>query len=246
VEWQSFQKTREANNEGLKLFSKAIELDPNFASPYARAAMLYSIRIGMGWIINRSQEDAEAVRLARRAVDLGRDDAAVLAAAGFVLGYVGGDLNTGAALVDRSLYLNPNDAGAWGCSGWIKLCFGDHETALKHEALAMRMSPLDPRIFSWHTSTAFAYFLMGRYDDAVLSAGRALQFEPNWLGALRITAASNALAGHLDEARQAMMRVRQLDPTLRISNLDSVLMPVQRQQDRLRYIEGLRKAGLPE
>jgi len=241
-----FQLTREANDEALNLFNKAIELDPNFASPYARAAAVYTIRIGMGWMNNRSPESAEAVRLARRAIDLGRDDPAVLAVAGFVLAYVGGDLNTGAALVDRALSLNSNFAAAWAYSGWIEICLGDPDTGIKHEALAMRLSPLDPRILWWHTFTAVALFLMEHYDDAVLSAGRALQFEPNWLGALRIAAASHALAGHLDEAHQAIMRVRQLDPALRISNLDKVSMPFQRQQDRARFVEGLRKAGLPE
>jgi hypothetical protein len=53
---------------------------------------------------------------------LERDDAAVLAVAGFVLAYVGGDLNTGAALVDSALSLNPNLASAWSYSGWIKIC----------------------------------------------------------------------------------------------------------------------------
>jgi hypothetical protein len=43
-----------------------------------------------------------------------------------------------------------------------------------------------------------------------------------------------------------MARLRELDPTLRLSNLAEVLPPFCRPDDRSRYIEGLRKAGLPD
>jgi hypothetical protein len=43
-----------------------------------------------------------------------------------------------------------------------------------------------------------------------------------------------------------MARLRELDPTLRLSNLAEVLPPFYRPDDRSRYIEGLRKAGLPD
>src|SRR5262249_18449373 len=60
--------SREANDEALTLFHKAIERDPDFALPYARAAHCYLIRKSNGWMIDRDQEIAIAARLARRAV----------------------------------------------------------------------------------------------------------------------------------------------------------------------------------
>ena len=90
------------------------------------------------------QEVPEAARLARRAVDVGRDEAMALSLAGWVLAYVLGDLDDGADFVDRALGLNPNLAIAWGVSGWMKICFGEHNTAIEHAARAMRLSPLDP------------------------------------------------------------------------------------------------------
>ena len=68
-----------------------------------------------------AQEIAEAGRLARRAAELGRDDAVALGGAGMALAYVVGDLDDGAALIDRALALNPNFAWAWLFSGWIKV-----------------------------------------------------------------------------------------------------------------------------
>jgi hypothetical protein len=68
---------------------------------------------------------------------------------------------------------------------------------------------------------------------------------PDYQTALRIAAASNALAGRLEEARNARERLQKLDPKLRISNLQDELGPYHRPQDVVRYIEGLRAAGLP-
>jgi adenylate cyclase len=142
--------TREATTEVLRLFDKAIVRDPEFALAYARAAQCYVYRKVNGWMVDRAQEVAEAARLARKAVDLGRDDAVALSYGGFVLGYVVGDLDDGAACIDRALVLNPNLAAAWGFSSWVKACFGEADTAIKHAATAMRLSPLDPRLFAWH------------------------------------------------------------------------------------------------
>jgi TolB-like protein len=241
-----FGMTRETNEEALRLFNKALELDPDFALAYARAAHCYTVRKMNRWMTDPRQEVAEAARLARRAVDLGRDEAVALSLGGFVLAYVVGDLDDGAAFVDRALGLNPNLATAWGASGWMKTCFGEHNTAIEHAARAMRLSPLDPRLWSWQYFTALAHLFAGRYDEAASWVEASLRDQPNHLATLRVAAASNALAGRLEKAQKLMARVRHLDPALRISNLADVMSPWRRSEDRNRWVEGLRKAGLPE
>jgi tetratricopeptide (TPR) repeat protein len=238
--------TEEAINEALQLFKKAIEHDPDFAVAHARAAQCYAFRKANHWIVDRAREVAEADRLARRAVDLGRDDAVALSYGGFVLGYVAGELDDCAAFVERALVFNPNLAAAWGHSGWIKMCFGEPDTAIEHEARAMRLSPLDPRIFVWQSYTAQAHMHAGRYDDAAAWAEKALRDQVDYANPRRIAAASHALAGRLSEARKHMAWLRQIAPALRISNLGDVLAPLRRPEHRARYVEGLRKAGLPE
>src|SRR5262249_42017807 len=56
--------TREANDEALRLFNKAIEHDPEFALAYARGAYCYNYRRANNWMADRAQETAEAGRLA--------------------------------------------------------------------------------------------------------------------------------------------------------------------------------------
>jgi tetratricopeptide (TPR) repeat protein len=238
--------TNEGISKALQLFSKAIEQDPDFALAYARAAFCYAYRRVNGWMLDRARETAEAARLALRAVYLGRDDAVALCYGGLVLGYVAGELDDGAAFVDRALALNANLAAAWGFSGWMKICLGDYETGLKHVAMAMRLSPLDSRIFAWQYYTGLAHFCAGGYDDATLWSEEALRSQPNNANAMRTLAASHALAGRIAEAEKAMARLRQFDPELRVSKLEEVMPPFRRPEDRSRYLEGLRKAGLPE
>jgi hypothetical protein len=61
----------------------------------------------------------------------------------------------------------------------------------------------------------------------------------------RILAASNVPAGHVSEARETMAHSRELDPSLRIANLNEVLF-LRRPDDHAKFAERLRKAGLPD
>jgi tetratricopeptide (TPR) repeat protein len=241
-----YQWTRESIDEALRMFYRAIELDPNFASAHGMAARCYVARKVNNWMTDRQREIGETARLARQAVALGRNDAAALYTSGFALAWVVGDLDDGAAFIDRALALNPNLATAWHCSGWVRTVLGEPDLAVEHLARAMRLNPFDPQIGRMQNGTAHAHFFAGRYDMAASWAGTMLRDRPDDIFAFRIAAASNALAGRLDQAQKAMTRLRQLDPTLRVSNLRDRLAPFRRPEDLARYEEGLRKAGLPE
>jgi TolB-like protein len=236
--------TRETNNEALTYFHRAIELDPNYASAYGMAARCYAWRKGSAWVTDRGHEVAEAARLATKAAELGKDNAVALGMAGYALAYVVGDIDDGAALIDRALQFDPNLASAWLSSGWVKVWLGEPEVAIKHISRAMRLSPHDPHMFNMRAATASAHFFAGRYAEALSWAGAAAREQPNHLIAACMCAASSALTGRPTEAQKAMARLRQLEPTLRISNLRD-LTPLRRSEDLARLTEGLREAGLP-
>ena len=88
------QPTSEGASEALKLFYGVIKLDPGFASAYGMAALCYAQRKAFGWISDREQEIAEAERLARKAIQVGKDDAVALATGGYVLAFVVHDLES--------------------------------------------------------------------------------------------------------------------------------------------------------
>ena len=239
------QPARNAQEEAMRLFYRAIELDPEFAAAHAMAAFSFIWRITNGWTTDRAQEVAETERLARRAVELGRDDAVALSRSGHALAYVVGDLEGGAALIDLALQLNPNHAIAWNASGWVRAYLGETEAAIEHFTHAMRLSPVDPEVNRMQAGMATAHLVAGRHEEAASWAQKALREQPTYPTALRLAAASNALADRPQEARQAVERLRQVDPTLSLSTL-AERVPLRKPEHLARYVEGMRKAGLPE
>jgi adenylate cyclase len=195
---------------------------------------------------DRTKEIAETARLASYAVELGKEDALALGMGGFALAFAVGEVEVGAAFIDEALILNPNLAMGWLLSGWVNLYLGKPEVTIERATRAIRLSPLDPFTFLMHGLIGSAYLSAGRYDEASSSAEKALRQKANWgAGAARVAAASYALAGQLDQARKAIARLREIDPTLRVSDLRH-MFPYRRPEDLARYEEGLRKAGLPE
>jgi TolB-like protein/Tfp pilus assembly protein PilF len=241
-----YKWSREGNKEALRLFYKAVELDPDFSAAYAAAASCLGNRKGFGWVIDREQEVAEAKRLARRAVQSGAEDATVLSFSGYVLAYVGKELDDGAAFVERALLINPNLALGWYNSGWIKVWLGEPDRAIERFAQAMRLNPIDPSTFGMQEGMAHAHFFAGRYDEALSWAKMALRELPVSHTALRIAAASCALAGRDEEAKRLIVRLLEIDPALRLSNFQNVLGPYRHPEHPAKYADALRKAGLPE
>lgn len=237
--------TREAIDQALPLFHRAINCDPDFASAYAMAAWCHCWRKINGWMTDRPREMAEGVRLARRAVELGKDDAVALTRCGHALGHLAGDLPGGIALLDKALVLNPNLAAAWFLGAFLRLWHGETDEAVEHLTHAMRLSPLDPELYRMQAGMAAAHLLMGRFDTASSWAEKALRELPSLLLVAATLAASHALAGRTAEAQRALDHLRQLDPGLRLSNLADWL-PIHRPENLATLAVGLRKAGLRE
>ena len=128
----------------------------------------------------------------------------------------------------------------------MKNWLGDPKLAIEHFARAMRLSPLGRWLVDIQRGIAHAHFFLGRYDEASSWAAMALQDNPEFQAGARIAAASNVMAGRLDDAHETVVRLQRLNPTLRVSNLKHVLGPYRRAEDLARYEEALRKAGLPE
>ena len=240
----TYMWTKKANDQALRLFNKATEIDPNFAAAFGRAALCYNWRATNGWMTDPTQETGEALRLARCAVDVGKNDADALRMAGFTMARLGSELDTGAGLIGEALSLNPNLAAGWLAIGWVKVWLGQADDAVDCFAKAMRLSPVDPYMFNMQSGMASGHFIAGRYADACVWSDRAVGSQSTFGPALRVGAASQALAGRTERAQKLMALLRAADPSLRISNLED-RAPWSR-AGLAALVDGLRKAGLPE
>jgi tetratricopeptide (TPR) repeat protein len=192
----------------------------------------------------RDEEKPEAERVARRAIELGKNDADALSNGAFALGYIIGRLDEAIEYVDQALAINPNLAVAWAWSAWLRTWRGDLEIAINNGSRAMRLNPRDPFIAIMQSATACALLFAGRDEEAWSWAEKAVRDRPNATN-LRLLAIAAAYTGRQLEAESAVGKIRAVDPALRVSHIPH-LLPIRRPEHLAKYQEGLRKAGLPE
>src|SRR6516225_11779863 len=108
--WQSYRYTEEGLAEAVVLARQALAIDPAYAPA---AVMVGSCRVRQrvqGWGALSADNVAEAVRLARQALEAERDDAETIWQAAFTLFHLAGEVAMAAAALDRALARNPNAA----------------------------------------------------------------------------------------------------------------------------------------
>jgi TolB-like protein len=240
----SWNRWSKANNaKALRLFYAAIDKDPEFATPYGLAASCYQFAKANGW---QSEFDAaEISSLTERAVEVGNDDAVALCWAGHVRAFFFKEVDRALLLIDRALELDVNLAVAWQRSGWVRAYAGDSDGAIDSLNKAMRLDPLDTRVFLTQSAMAFAHFIAARDQEAAEWAAMALRTKPNWMPALRVAIASNAMQGRAAEAKAALQSYERGDPNVSIRKICEHY-PFRRQEDKQRLVKALRKAGVRE
>src|SRR5262249_13080781 len=220
--------TKESLLEARRLFRRAIDLDLAYAAAYGFGSWCVCQCQANGWLADPERDIAEGVRLARRAAAIGKDDPTALWSSAICLAYMANEVEMGISLIDRAILLNPNLAMAWSVSGWLRAYVGEHADAIDRFERAMRLSPFDRFTLNSYAGISFAYIFVGRYDEAVSWANRAMLDRPDWAASVRVKAIACALSGRIVEAQETMVRLRAIDPELRLSNLGRVAPPLRR------------------
>lgn len=235
--------TGEDNAKALQCFCAAIEKDRDYSTAYGLAVSCHLLGKAGGWI---SRIDGkEVARLVDRAADVGTDDPVALCWAGHALAFFFKEVDRALLLIDRALELDQNLAVAWQRSGWVRGYAGDPDGAIASLDKAIRLNPLDPRMFLTQSAMAFAHFIAARDQEAADWAARALRAKPNWPPALRVAMASNAMLGRPDDAGRARSLLLRADPKLTVAGICD-FYALRREGDRQRLTVALRKAGMPE
>jgi TolB-like protein/class 3 adenylate cyclase len=242
-----FRGSYEHNREALRLLRRAIEIDPHYAAPYGLAAYCYVVQRAAGWVSPSDPALAEGIRLAKLAASLGKEDSETLWMAGHTLALLSGDLEGAIALIDRALALNPNSANAWRVSGSARAYLGDTELAITHLERSARLSPLDAFALLGSLGFVFAHLIAGRYEEASVWCDKALHQQPDYPPALRMKASTCGLLGRLDEGRVWVQRLLTVIPGTTVSSMRLYYGVFMKKPGCLEaFLDGLRKAGLPE
>lgn len=236
--------TKDENTQAVALFERAIELDPDFGPAHSALSAALSARWGWGWSADPDKTAADSVARAKAALPLGRHDPLVIAQAAIGIILCGQEVELADSLFEQALRLNPNELNGWLWGGWAKVALGQHATATAHLHRALRVSPLDPRIFFAESVLAFAHFFLGNYHQGIDHAVASSRHHPTYAPNLRIAMACHALSGDHDAAAALWRKLVLLSPSDRISTLRMTVF--RRDQDRSKLAEAYRLAGMPE
>jgi adenylate cyclase len=218
------------------LLDQAIACDPEFGPALALAAAFHMNSHIFRWSNDPEDDRRKGLELGRRALLVAADDPTVLVNAAGSLGYFGEDINAMIALVDRALALNPSFARGWHASGLLRLWAGQLDLAIEHERASLRLSPRTRVGWALNVIGA-AQFCGRRFEEAIQTLVLAIQEDPNAV-AYRGLIASYAHLGRLEEAREALRRLRLVDPVVIPPYLQVMRIPEYR--DLL--VSGLRLA----
>jgi adenylate cyclase len=234
--------TQDGSAEGLRLASRALEIDPRYGFAATIAGSCRLLNVFQGWAADPKAELAEGLRLLRLALSIDGNDDVALCILGCAIAVFSNDYETAKEMVDRAVALNPNAALAWEQRGWTYQRAGQPEEAIRNFERAIRLSPFDPWLFSRFTGLGIAFIGIGRFDEAVAAAKNALQRNPTYATAYQCLAGALAQLGRHAEAIETATRVLEIEPHFRVSEY---VARSGHWRARM-YIDGLRKAGLPE
>jgi adenylate cyclase len=237
-----YAMTEEGFTEALQLCSRALQMDPRYSAAIRLAADIHGLRPAHGWSQDVRLDYADAMRFGRRALEIDDADPDTLAMFGRGTAAFTNEYDTAKEMVDRAVELNPNSARAWSKRGWAYRYMKKADEAFISFERAIRLSPVDPRLYDTLTGVASTLIMLSRDDEAAARARRALALNPRFTSAYRCLAAALAYLGRGAEAKQAANALLEIEPSFRINAWANYGGRWQGQ----RFLDGLRLAGLPE
>ena len=229
------------NIEAQKLFERAIALDETFALAYSGLAFAKFVQYTNGWSGADETTLEDGFQLASKAVRLAPADP--IAHRNLGLGYTWKkDVNRGIVEMDKAIDLDPNFSEAHAGRGYV-LSFADRpDEAVAGLQTAMRLNPMYPDI--WLHFMGHAEFMRGDYEAAVAPLQRRIRLRPETDISRVLLASALGHLGRPEEAQAAWAEVMKINPDYSIERKGRVL-PYKNPADWNRFLDGLRKAGLP-
>ena len=228
--------------KAIEVMRRTVDKYPEYAPAHSMLASALLISSYVGWTPPNNERDV-ATSLAYRSVALDDSDPWGHLALG-IAAVMGRLTEEAVRCFNTALDLNPNFATAVGFIGFTLTLDGRSANALKEFERATQMSPRDPFNSFFFAGKAAAYYLDGRFGEAIHWARQSLQFRPEYAAAYRILAASLAQDGQQDEAEAVVTTLRKLMPDMSVTMAGLSVPYTTRTMDR--FLDGLRKAGLPE
>jgi TolB-like protein/class 3 adenylate cyclase/Tfp pilus assembly protein PilF len=231
-------QTALAAREACFLMERAIALDPD----YAEAHRWLALNLWLGWEFwdqPAESHRARAVAEAQRAVALDPNDAGNRWVFGVILGHERRWAESDAEF-EATFRLDPNHADAWAMRSDLLTLNGQPKEAIEHVRRALRLNPHPPGWYYWMLGQA--QYVLRDYASAVQSLRRPETYRTT---SRRTLAASLAQLGRLEEAGQEGQLFMLGNPHFTIQYWAGS-QPFRDEETRQHFVDGYRKAGLPD
>ncbi|WP_291865550.1 adenylate/guanylate cyclase domain-containing protein [Bradyrhizobium sp.] len=227
-----------------KILEELINRHSRIAAPRAWLANWYILRVTRGWSEDRTREAAEALSASHAALDRDPSDALALATEGFVYCHLLKDLDMARKRCDQAVQANPSHALGWLYRGTVNAFKGDGDAAVEATRRAMELSPLDPQRYYFESLGATAELSAHQYVNAESLARSSLVLNRMHPSTWRVLTISLVSQGRMDEAREALRRLRELEPDLTVERYVARMPNAQLETGR-QWARCLALAGLP-
>ena len=208
---QKHRFTKESMAEAIRLFARAVELDPGFARGWTMLGLAYNFSVGSGFADDPVAANRLFAEYIKKAADLDPFDPFTQAMLGSVHG-LEGDPKGAEVAFDRAVALAPNDPNTLLAVAWsLPLIVGRADEAVRHGRRAMALDPVSPAVYA--PGLAVAQYAGGEYEEAVATLRQA-PLEGGEL--LMYWAMAHAQLGHAEEARKAAERIRTEFPSFTV------------------------------
>ena len=237
---------RETNLAARGHLELAKKIDPNYARVYAALAWTYEYDYDFGWTDDYRNAVKQALGNATEAVRLDPYDYQ----GHWVLGWASlysWDHQKATASYERARTLNPNDAELLAEMGNFLVYVGQPQRAVDQLKEAIRLNPKHER---WYVEyLGWAYEHAGMPKEAIETLEPVIDQPPTqeqlWLLPTLAAAYANPEVGQMDDAHKIVKEILQLQPDFSTAEVVS-RAPYRTQGQIDRYVNGLRRAGLPE
>jgi TolB-like protein/class 3 adenylate cyclase len=237
-----YRTNREDMFKARQLFEEAVRLDPDFSGAYRMIGATHLWDAARRWSQDPDKSWQLATEYARKALALDENNFGNLQFwSAIVQG--NGDHEKAIEISRRALKMNPNYAGAYEMLAGVLFNAGRYEEAIPLHEKAGRLNPFPPA--KYYRNSGLYYWFAGRYEDAIAASKKALHLNPDDITTFRNLVAIYATIEQEEEARAAAAEVLRLDPSFTIER-EFKNMGWKDREGMERYMDALRKAGLPE
>ena len=230
--WHFYKYGPNDNRTAQIFFRRAIALDPNFAPGHSGYALALQWEI---WHYStRPFAEVQGIPLEEALIAVSLDDKDAMGHA--VLAHMrmwGSDWEAAIAEARIAVALNPNGSFEISMLGCVLGFGGYREEALDRLRQAMRASPHDPLTWLWLLWTGAIQFYARQFAAAVETLRQVVRLRPGYTVAQVLIPPALGHLGHLDEARDVLLRAPAQDPRYRQS-------PWLRAEDIALRAEGMR------